>query len=190
MPTTIEQTIEDSWNDLNAGGKRKIDSKDNPSWCRNPQYFLNMKYPTNLKIILKKTGNVKKFKGVKIGMTICRYLQNLSKLDVKIGKNGEPIRKNNKNVAIRGITRLLAQTKGHLEPPEMDYIERKLQIQTGEKFRESTYFSDEVASLYFNWNPTEGPFIIIPSLDHEEKISNYRLTSIYKIKIFSFKKLL
>ena len=175
MPTTIEQTIEDSWNEMNAGGKRKIDNKDNPSWCRNPQYFLNLKNPTNLKIILKKTGNVKKFKGVKIGMTICRYLQNL--MDFKAAIKGEPLKKNNKSVAVRGITRLLAQTKGHLEPPEMDFIERKLQILQGEKFRESTYFSDEVASLYFNWNPTEGPFVIIPSLDHEEKISNYRLTS-------------
>jgi calpain, invertebrate len=47
----------------------------------------------------------------------------------------------------------------------MEYIERKLQISTGENFKESAYISDEVAALYFNWNPTEGPFIIIPSLD-------------------------
>lgn len=178
MPTTIEQIIEDSWNEYNAGGKRKIDNKDNPSWCRNPQYFLNLKHPTNLKIILKKTGNIKKFKGVKIGMTICRYFQNLNKLEGKaLPTKAELLKKGNKNKAVRGITRLLTQTKGHLEPPVMDLIERKLQIHIGEKFKESTYFSDEVASLYFNWNPTEGPFIIIPSLDQEDKISNYRLTS-------------
>ena len=71
----------------------------------------------------------------------------------------------------------MAQTAGHLEPPTMDSIERKLQIITGEKFKESSYASDEVASLFFKWNPTEGPFIVIPSLDQEYKLSSYRLTS-------------
>lgn len=92
--------------------------------------------------------------------------------------------KKNKNMAVRGITRLLAQTKAHLEPPEMEFIERKLQILNSEKFKESTYYSEEVSSLYFNWNPTEGPFIIIPSLDQEEKTPNYRLTSLKNHKIY------
>jgi calpain len=141
-----------------------------------------LKQPTHLKIILKKTGNVKKFKGTKIGMTICRYLQPSVKYDAKgkviVNENTlTGTKKSNKNLAIRGITRLITQTKAHLEPPEMENIERKLQILHGEKFKESSYYSEEVSSLYFNWNPTEGPFIIIPSLDHEEKTSNYRLTS-------------
>lgn len=47
----------------------------------------------------------------------------------------------------------------------MESIERKLQVHTQEKFKESTYFSEEISALYFHFNPTEGPFIIIPSLD-------------------------
>ena len=47
----------------------------------------------------------------------------------------------------------------------MENIERKLSIKPQEKFKESTYYSEEIAALYFNFNPTEGPFIIVPSLD-------------------------
>jgi len=47
----------------------------------------------------------------------------------------------------------------------MENIERKLQVRTGEKFKECLYINDEIAALYFHFNPTEGPFIIIPSLD-------------------------
>lgn len=58
----------------------------------------------------------------------------------------------------------------------MEGIERKLLIGSNEKFKQSTYFSEDVAALYFNYNPTEGPFIIIPSLDLPDKSANYRLT--------------
>ena len=62
----------------------------------------------------------------------------------------------------------------------MEEIERKLQIGFGEKFKEATYSNDEVCALYFNWNPTEGPFVIIPSLDADgDKAANYKLTSIF-----------
>jgi calpain len=53
-------------------GKKKGDIKDNPNWCKNPQYFLSVQQPTMLKIILRKTG-AKKYKGWKIGMSVCRY---------------------------------------------------------------------------------------------------------------------
>jgi len=33
-----------------------------------------------------------------------------------------------------------------------------------------------VAALYFFWNPTEGPFIIIPSLAEEDKQSTFKMT--------------
>ena len=65
----------------------------------------------------------------------------------------------------------------------MEGIERKLLIGSNEKFKQSTYFSEDVAALYFNYNPTEGPFIIIPSLDLPDKSANYRLTSNYILKI-------
>jgi len=47
----------------------------------------------------------------------------------------------------------------------MSNIERKLSIGYAEKFKEATYSNDEVCALFFRWNPTEGPFTIIPSMD-------------------------
>lgn len=38
------------------------------------------------------------------------------------------------------------------------------------------YASEECSALFFKWNPTEGPFIIIPSSDGEERVFSYRLT--------------
>lgn len=54
-----------------GNGKKKGDIKDNPNWCKNPQYFLTLTQPTMLKIILRR--GAKKQKNWKIGMTICRY---------------------------------------------------------------------------------------------------------------------
>ena len=81
-------------------GKKKGDIKDNPNWCKNPQYFLSLEKPTMLKIILRKTG-FKKFKGWKIGQTICRYQRVEEK---KIQKN----EKKDKNIG--NLQRLLQQT--------------------------------------------------------------------------------
>lgn len=75
------------------------------------------------------------------------------------------------------MVRLLKQTQLQLEAPKMENIERKLLIATNEKFKQSTYSNEDVAALYFHFNPTEGPFIIIPSLDMEDKLANYKLTS-------------
>ena len=61
----------------------------------------------------------------------------------------------------------------------MEDIERKLFVQPEEKFKESDYSNSDVSALYYNLNPTEGPFIIIPSIegDNKEPISvGYKLT--------------
>ena len=39
--------------------------------------------------------------------------------------------------------------------------------------------------MYFFWNPTEGPFIIIPSLDEPGKTTQFRLTSPFFFLNFS-----
>ena len=38
------------------------------------------------------------------------------------------------------------------------------------------YFSEDVSAMFFKWNPTEGPFIIIPSSDGEDRSFGYKLT--------------
>lgn len=77
-----------------------------------------------------------------------------------------------------GLNRLMQSTSDYLEPPVMNIVERKLQIGTkaSDKFKESQYSNDDVCALFFYWNPTEGPFILIPSLDLPDKyckISKY-----------------
>lgn len=72
MPETLETFVDGAWNIDSSGGPRKISKRDNPAWCKNPQYFLNIQNSTHVKIILKKTGNLKRNRGIKVGMTICR----------------------------------------------------------------------------------------------------------------------
>lgn len=84
LPETVEQTVEGTWSEHLAGGSRKIEvkedahgkkkgeMKDNPGWCKNPQYFVVVNQPTLAKVILRKAGT-KKYKGWKIGLTVSRY---------------------------------------------------------------------------------------------------------------------
>lgn len=72
----------------------------------------------------------------------------------------------------------MTQTKQHLEPPKMIYIERKLSIGTQEPYVQSSFGSEEVAALYFHKNPTEGPFIVVPCLEEKSnRQQGYQLTS-------------
>ena len=66
------------------------------------------------------------------------------------------------------------------EPPRLMNLERKLQILEGEWYVESSYQSDEHAALYAFYQPTQGPFIIVPSMMKEELTSDFTLTSKYK----------
>ena len=47
-------------------------------------------------------------------------------------------------------------------------MERKLQILNGEWQEESYFKSDDVAALYAFYQPTQGPFNIVPSMSKEE----------------------
>ena len=52
IPETVEKVMEGAWTDITAGGRLKTkDGRDNPHWCRNPQYFLNLDKPTHFKVI-------------------------------------------------------------------------------------------------------------------------------------------
>lgn len=46
------------------------------------------------------------------------------------------------------------------------------------------YKSDDVAALYAFYQPTQGPFIIIPSMAKEETIAEFTLTS--KFLLFKY----
>ena len=63
------------------------------------------------------------------------------------------------------------------EPPKLENLERKLQILPGEWYEESFYRSDDVAALYAFYQPTQGPFIIVPSMSKEDVTADFTLTS-------------
>lgn len=64
------------------------------------------------------------------------------------------------------------------EPPVLHpaFLQRKLQVASGEWYEESNYCSDEVAAIYSFYQPTQGPFIIVPSMQ-KDVASDYTLTS-------------
>ena len=166
LPDTIEQQFQGKWGPNTCGGKR-IDEKgkENQFWCKNPQYFLNITRPTHLKIILKKKGG-RRVKGVPIGIVVTKAFgptvppatqiitrkSNNNKMLTSMPMNGmtyaESLRANfsqektgNENIP-------------DFEPPRLNNMERKLQIQHGEWYEESYYKSDDVAALYAFYQPT------------------------------------
>ena len=64
------------------------------------------------------------------------------------------------------------------EPPRLDdHLERKLQILPNEWYQETSYKSDDVASLYAFYQPTQGPFIVVPSTASDTFNADFTLTS-------------
>jgi len=74
------------------------------------------------------------------------------------------------------------------EPPKLENLERKLKLLPGEWFEETYYCSDDVAALYAFYQPTQGPFIIIPSMSKEEITADFTL-SIFSSQNVEVKKL-
>ena len=58
-----------------------------------------------------------------------------------------------------------------------DRLERKLQILPNEWYEETSYKSDDVAALYSFYQPTQGPFIVVPSMAKEEFQADFELKS-------------
>jgi len=56
-------------------------------------------------------------------------------------------------------------------------LERKLQIQQDEWYEESFFQNDEVAALYAFYQPTQGPFIIVPSMSVKDMPNEFTLRS-------------
>jgi len=69
-------------------------------------------------------------------------------------------------------------------PPQLLNLERKLQIQAGEWHEESYFKNDDVAALYAFYQPTQGPFIIVPSMTKEDLQSEFTLYSkLYQLSL-------
>jgi hypothetical protein len=63
--------MDGQWTKEMVGGRVKMEGADNPYWCTNPQYYMNLEKPTHLKIILRKYGG-RRAKDAKVGLCICR----------------------------------------------------------------------------------------------------------------------
>lgn len=153
---------------------------------------MNITKPTHLKIILKKKGG-RRVRGVPIGLTVTKALSPINPPAAKIIKPGKD-KGGNKMASSLGKTADYAQTlkKGsndksenipEFEPPTLTNLERKLQLLPGEWYEESYYGSDDVAALYAFYQPTQGPFIIIPSMSKEDVTADFTLTS--KCNVFN-----
>jgi len=196
LPRTIEQNFLGKWAVTTAGGKRTLPTgSDNKYWCRNPQYFLNLKKPTHLKIILRKKGG-KKIKGVNIGICVTKAFPPTAKPASKIKKDGVELspakggatrlkgtgtrigKTNNRGFKTTTVARRNFKEDNFPEivPPELENLERKLQILPNEWYVESQFKSEDVASLYAYWKPTKGPFLMVPSLESPEVMAEYTLT--------------
>jgi len=178
LPETVENTIMSEWTPETSGGRRlHKNGSDNSLWCRNPQFFLNLTKPTHLKIILRKSGNFKKTKGIPIGMTICRAPNTSQENQLK-----------NRNLPKRTLNKIAQQTLSKLAAPKLEVLERKLQVKPREWVVESSYFSDEVAATYFFWQPAQGPYLIVPSCNDEATQAHFTL-SVYSNHSVEFVKL-
>jgi len=82
---------------------------------------LSIKQPTLAKVILRKMG-VKKYKGWKIGLTVCRY-------EVAEERKLEKEPRRDKKNAGHNLQRLIQQTSEFLKAPVIGDVERKLLIE-------------------------------------------------------------
>lgn len=146
-----------------------------------------------MKIILKKKGG-KKFK-IPIGIVVTKAFSPTTPPATEIitGK-GNAKNKMISSIPVNNMTyseilkQNVKQDKGEkipdFEPPKLMNLERKLQILNGEWFEESMFKAaknDDVAALYAFYQPTQGPFIIVPSIAKPEVQGDFTLTSKFQL---------
>lgn len=177
LPQTIETAKKGEWVKASAGGRRIENATENQFWCKNPQYFLNITRPTHIKIILKKLA-YKKTKQFNCGITITKAFSpttpppsNIIGKDKKSGMS-LPSTLPGRGMTYQQTLKTMKKEKGDLdkipdfEPPNLNGpIHRKLQVFPREYGEESSYLDAETAALYVFLQPTQGPFIIVPSMD-------------------------
>jgi hypothetical protein len=139
---------------------------------------------------------VNKIKGVTIGLCVTKAYPPTTRPAAKIKKDGQEIKsskgaaatnanmtktgksskKGFKAAAITYKRNIKEDNFPEIVPPELGKLERKLQILPNEWYIESQYKNEDVAAIYEFWKPTNGPFLIVPSLQVEGYTSDYTLT--------------
>jgi hypothetical protein len=163
LAETLEVTEKGEWNETTGGGRRiQKNGKENPLWCKNPQYFLSIVEPTMMKIVLKKVGRMKHAKGVSVGLVLCN-----APVKSTVKKLISSSKKTKTGSMIATV---------QVEPPTVDLSERKLHVLPNEWFQESAYLHEESVCLFFKLDQMKGPYLLIPSLSEANKYSQFNLT--------------
>jgi calpain, invertebrate len=142
---------------------------------------MNVTKPTHVKIILRKKGN-RRIRGVPIGFVVTKANSPTVPPESTIigkGKKGvtlpTSLPTNGRSYAQTLATMNFKKEKGSDAIPEFELprlaqnLERKLQILDNEWLLQTSYTSDDTAALYAFFKPTQGPFVIIPSMSKDDK---------------------
>jgi calpain len=155
---------------------------------------MNLTKPTHLKIILRKKGG-KKFRIGNVGITVTKAHPPTTAPPSEIVGRGKKEKgmKLASSLAIQNAGMSYADTlktttkkeKGadkipEFETPMLNQMERKLQILPNEWYQETYFQGDEYAALYAFYQPTQGPFIIVPSQTNMEIFPEFTLTGKFK----------
>lgn len=161
LSETIEVTVNGEWTEHTGGGRRALKTgKDNPLWCKNPQYFLNIRTHTILKILLKKNGKSKRARESNCGIVICRA----------------QLRQAQRKLLTQTVGRKLQATSNKAEMLTLDMLERKLQILPLEWWKESYYNFDDTSCLFLRLEPSMGPYLVTPTLSTEKVAAQFSLS--------------
>lgn len=170
LPETLEVEKKGQWSkDLKQGPRLVNRSTENPNWCENQQFFLNLRRPTHVKVVLKRlTGLKRKNLGANIGMLITKMQS--EKLETIAMDNSRKIERRKRQMQI--VQEAMKMKKGkkgavsfvQVENPTISAMTRKLRINPKEWFVETQYKNPIVAAYYYYWHQTAGPFIVVPSL--------------------------
>jgi len=187
LPETYEVEEHGAWTKEFRQGPRLVAGLENPNWCENPQYFLNLATQTHVKIVLKRLTGLRRNPGANVGMLIAK--SELDKFNDFAMDKAKKIEKRKKQMqAVKDALKMKGTKKGavsfvQIEKPKISKMARKLRINPKEWFVETQYKSTTVAAFYRCWHQTAGPFIIVPSLSNpiEKEVApgTFSLTSIF-----------
>jgi hypothetical protein len=161
LTETLEVTVNGEWTEHTGGGRRSLKTgKDNPLWCKNPQYFLDIRTPTILKIIIKKSGKSKKARESNCGVVICRA----------------QLRQAQRKLLTQSIGRKTQASSNKQDVVTLNMLERKLQILPLEWWKESYYNYDDTSCLFLRLEPTMGPYLVTPTLSADKVAAQFSLS--------------
>eukprot|EP00397_Hematodinium_sp_SG-2012_P003773 GEMP01003781.1.p1 GENE.GEMP01003781.1~~GEMP01003781.1.p1 ORF type:complete len:1067 (+),score=262.00 GEMP01003781.1:138-3338(+) len=193
IPTLNVCSLENAWRDTSAGGARMrknisahittenanttgalttngakphVAMRENPSWCKNPQFIIQSTKANQMKIVLERHMGRKRHgatgTGTTVGFTVTRMQNGAG------DSNDAPLRAaHQRKAAAKQAAEML---DGKLPP-----LKRKLLALPNEWMQETSYAAEDNACMFLNVPKGFGPLIITPSLSEEDVCGNFTL---------------